>query len=524
MNKKMLSGSFWLSFGSIFSKALGVVYLIPWLSMMGSEHNINTAQALFNSTYNIYAIFLSLGMAGFPSAIARRIAIYNSKNEFLNSKKIFKAGLLLMGLSGIIFAILLYLLAPLFAKNSPVVSQENSIIAIRSMAPAIVLLPSMSIVRGWFQGNQDLKPFGISQLWEQLFRIIFILLSTYILIYKLNLNYVVAVYFSVFAAFIGTIASYLYLIFHFKNKIPEYRQLEKHSEEATLENVNKMFLMIGYEAIPFVVVGAGINLCQIIDQLFFKQIMQGTLNFTAEYTQNIYTAFSANPSKITAVIISLATAVAESSLPLLAAKNAAHDQYATQDLLLQNFKYLLFILLPLATVLGVLSPQINGLFFFFSQKGANFLFLNIWQSVFMSIAINGLTLLQSLHYSRKAMIYLIIGLFTKLILQFPLVYFFQGTGAIIATTLAFLIVCALAYGKIKEQFSIRLNGLFPIISLNFIYFEVIMLFAIFIPQIYAPDTKLTALLYSCLVGGIMLILYLLVAKKVGLIKQIFSEH
>ncbi|WP_289978899.1 hypothetical protein [Lactobacillus sp. UCMA15818] len=82
MNKKLLAGSFWLSFGSVFSRALGVLYLIPWLAMMGSKENINAAQALFNSTYNIYAIFLSLGMAGFPSAIARKVAMYNGKDEF----------------------------------------------------------------------------------------------------------------------------------------------------------------------------------------------------------------------------------------------------------------------------------------------------------------------------------------------------------------------------------------------------------------------------------------------------------
>ncbi|MDR4288246.1 polysaccharide biosynthesis protein, partial [Bacillus thuringiensis] len=61
MNKKILSGSFWLSFGSIVSRILGVVYLIPWLIMLGSYHNQLNAQALFNSSYTPYALFLSIG-------------------------------------------------------------------------------------------------------------------------------------------------------------------------------------------------------------------------------------------------------------------------------------------------------------------------------------------------------------------------------------------------------------------------------------------------------------------------------
>lgn len=62
--------------------------------------------------------------------------------------------------------------------------------------------------------------------------------------------------------------------------------------------------MIAYESIPFVIVGSGITLSQLIDQLFFKQVMEGVQHFSAEYTQYIYTLFSANPTKITTVVVS----------------------------------------------------------------------------------------------------------------------------------------------------------------------------------------------------------------------------
>ncbi|KRL99009.1 polysaccharide biosynthesis protein [Liquorilactobacillus satsumensis] len=524
MNKKILSGSFWLSFGSTFSKALGVIYLIPWLSMMGSEHNINAAQALFNSTYNIYAIFLSLGMAGFPSAIARRVAMYNGNQEFENSKKIFRLGLILMGFSGFIFAISLYASAPFFARNSPVVSQQASITAIRSMTPAIAILPSMSVLRGWFQGNQDLKPFGISQLWEQLLRVIFILSSTYILIYKFQVGYVVAVYFSVFAAFIGALASYTYLIWHFHKMLPNYRELQRNSKKANLHNLKKILLLIAYESIPFVVVGAGINLCQTIDQLFFKQILQNLLNFSAEYTQNMYTAFSANPAKITALVIALATAVAESSLPLLAAKNSINDKKGVQKLLSENLNYLFFILLPITIVLSTLSPEINGLFYFFSNQGAAFLFFNIWQSVFMAIAINGLTLLQALHYSKKAMTYLLSGLLVKIILQFPLVYWLQGMGAIIATAVAFLMICLLTYHKLGKQFIIHFSALFSICLFNLAFFFGVVFIKLGSMHFYIPDTKLTAFLYACGFSCLTLLAYLFFSKKIGLTEKVFKTN
>ncbi|MFT9096933.1 putative polysaccharide biosynthesis protein [Liquorilactobacillus sp.] len=522
MNKKLLAGSFWLSFGSVFSRALGVLYLIPWLAMMGSKENINAAQALFNSTYNIYAIFLSLGMAGFPSAIARKVAMYNGKDEFTNSQKIFKLGLGLMCISGVVCALILYIAAPIFAKNSPVVSQRDSVIAIRSMIPAIAILPAMSVIRGWFQGNQDLKPFGISQLWEQIFRVIFILASSYVLIYIFHTSYVMAVYASVFAAFAGALASYIYLIAHYKAKLPEYRMKLRNSKTSTVTNVRKIFIAIAYESIPFVVVGAGINLCQIIDQLFFKQIMQGALGLSAEYTQQVYTAFSANPSKLTSVIIALAAAIAGSSLPLLATVNAGGQKKDVRRYLTDNINYLIFIVFPVSTIFSALSFEANGIFFFFSKAGAEFLAYNIWQSLIMAVAVNGLTVLQALRYSKKAMSYLVIGLIIKLGLQFPLVFILQGMGAIMATNIAFVVICILVYRKIRIEFTVNFREFIPNILLNVIFLVVTIMAQIFISGIYTPQTKIMALLYSAIFGVGAGLIYFVISKKFGFWNKIFS--
>lgn len=519
----MLSGSFWLSFGSIFSRALGVIYLIPWLYMIGSAHNITTAQALNNSSYTIYAIFLSLGTAGFPSGIARRVAMYNGQQKFKNGQKLFKTGFWLMVISGLFFAVLLYLFAPLFAKNTPVVSPHNSTIAIRTLVPAVAILPSMSIFSGWFQGNQDLRPFGISQLWEQLLRVVFILVSTYLLIYQLHISYVVAVYFSVFAAFVGALASYFYLIYHYQRQLPLYRLAQRKSLPVDLYGIKHTLFMIAYESIPFVIVGAGITLCQIVDQLFFKQIMQGFLNKSSAYTQYIYTIFSADPSKITAVIIALATALAETSLPLIAGKNAIHDRKGVKKLVDQNLTYLLFVLLPAATMLGVLSPEINGIFFTYDTRGAVFLYVNIWQSVIMAIAINGLTLLQSLHYSRKAMIYLLIGLVTKIVCQFPLVYYFQGMGAILATVIAFGSVSLLSYYKIHEHLSFSLRRLFPTLIVNVVYFILVTLITLLARQIYVPAGKLSGFIFCGIIGIVALMVYIFLTNKTGIAQRIFGK-
>ena len=74
MKKNLLSGTFWLSSANLLCKILGIVYLIPWLMMMGSQDAGQQAQALYNVAYLPYALFLTLGTAGFPSGIAKKIA------------------------------------------------------------------------------------------------------------------------------------------------------------------------------------------------------------------------------------------------------------------------------------------------------------------------------------------------------------------------------------------------------------------------------------------------------------------
>lgn len=396
-----MSGSFWLSFGSIFSRVLGVIYLIPWLAMMGSAAHQNAAQALFNTSYTPYALFISLGTAGFPSAIARRVAYYNGENKFLNSKRLAKVGFGLMLVSGVVCGILLYILAPLLSANSPVVSPQISTTAIRFLVPAIVILPSMSAVRGWFQGNQDLKPYGVSQLWEQFIRVVFMLAATYVVIFIFHKSFIHAVYLSVMAALVGALASYLYLALYYKKQNADYIERAKQSKPYDLQGLGRTFKMIAYESIPFVVVGSGISLTQLVDQLVFKQVMENVLHKTALYTQNIFTMFSANPTKITTVVVSLALAVAETTLPILASSRAAGKK-DIGDLVLQNLNMLIFTLVPIVTILSALSFEINGVFFPFSFLGGKYLFWNIIQSLILGLAINSLTLLQALHYSKKS--------------------------------------------------------------------------------------------------------------------------
>lgn len=525
MNKKILSGSFWLSFGSIVSRILGVVYLIPWLIMLGSYHNQLNAQALFNSSYTPYALFLSIGTAGLPSVIAREVSQLNSQNRYKDSLYITKLGFAIMLVMGIACGILLYVTAPMIAKNSPVDSVASATISIRVLVPAVVILPSMSMVRGWFQGNNDMKPYGISQLWEQFARILFILLATLLIIEVFHHDYVTAVYFSVFGACVGAIASYLYLFAYMRKQWGHYRELIENSEPRALNNVSRSLLNLWYASIPFVLLGSFITVTQLVDQLLFKQILISFSHMSKSYVSYLYTIFSANPSKITTVIISLATAVSETSLPLLAGlKYKANDsQESIRQLLLENYRLLLFVLLPVVALGAFAASPIYTVLFSHDSLGAYYLVENIVQSLFAGLVMNSLTLLLALNMNKLAVIYMVEGVLVKIILQVPMTMFMNADGAILSTDISFLLVIWLSYHKLNKTYGVNMGSLLPIIVSNEIYIILLFVYQILFGYRFNDLGRVGSFGYLAIFGLVFLGIYVLLANWMKTSETIFGK-
>src|SRR5699024_9011217 len=125
-------------------------------------HIANEANSLFNIGYSYYAIFLSITIAGVPESIAKQMAYYNARGYYKTAKRLFKAGLALMAITGLVGGVLLWTFAPILAQSTPARDFDSVVLVIRSLVPALVVLPTISVIRGYFQGHQDMKPSAIS--------------------------------------------------------------------------------------------------------------------------------------------------------------------------------------------------------------------------------------------------------------------------------------------------------------------------------------------------------------------------
>jgi O-antigen/teichoic acid export membrane protein len=205
MSSKLLRGTFILTLGTMISKVLGLFYVIPFDAIVGKE-----GTTLYQYSYVPYTIFISLATAGIPLAISKFISKYNALEEYAVGRKLFKSGLIVMMATGVVSFLLLYFSAPILGDmiikdKDQVTKVEDVITVIRAVSFALIVVPFMSLIRGYFQGHQSMGPTAVSQVVEQIARIAFLLVGAFIVLNVMDGEVVTAVSISTFAAFVGAV-------------------------------------------------------------------------------------------------------------------------------------------------------------------------------------------------------------------------------------------------------------------------------------------------------------------------------
>lgn len=457
---KMVSGSAWMTGGSILSRLLGALYIIPWMAWMGTQDVATSANALYMVGYTPYALFLYIATAGVPSAIAKQVSYYNALGEYQVSRDIYKKGLQLMAVTGIVSAAVMYLIAPFIAANSPTASVSDGTQVIRSLSWALLIIPCMSVTRGFIQGHNTMAPSAISQFIEQLGRVIFMLAAVYIIRIVMNGEVVDAVSASTFGAFIGALFSILYLLYIIWRKKPELDFHVANSKNKIQVSTNDILKSIIKTAIPFTIIASGITLFQLIDQFTFAPIMNRVGEMTAKQIENNYAVAAGNANKLIMIVISLASSMAITSVPLIAELLAKDKMKDVRNQLSDSIQLFFFIMLPAAIGMAVVSKPLYTVFYGYSAFGTNILQLSSYMSIFLGLFVLLGSTLQAANQTKPALTAMVIGLVVKLVTQFPLLYLFHTYGMLVSNIVGFGVTIYLMLRTIYKMTHLDFNRLF----------------------------------------------------------------
>lgn len=518
---KMLKGSAWMTFGSIISRVLGVIYIIPWYAWMGAYGNI--ANALTAKSYNIYSLFLIVSTAGIPGAVAKQIAKYNALDEYRVGQKLFKHGLALMALFGVLCAMIMYFAAPILAAED-----LRQVPVLRSLAFAVIVIPVMSIFRGYFQGYSNMMPSAMSQFVEQLARVIWILLTAYVIMRVQHGNYLAAVTQSNLAAFVGAIFGILLLCVFYLRQKRQVDQWIADSQGNLQVSTGSLFLEIIQQSIPFIIIDSGITLYQLIDQYTFHPLIASFVHVSYDQIESWYALFGLNANKLIMVTVSIATAMAVTAIPLL---SGAHAQKNWQDIAYQlenTLQLFFFVMIPASFGMAAISRPIYTVFYGPDPLGTAILV----QSAITAITLGFFTVLlamqQGLSENGLAIKYLLTGLVIKLVLQYPMILLFNVFGPLTATNVAMLLTIGMSLKHLHVKYRFNQQRLVHRI-LGMIGFSVVMLVSVMLAVhlfglVLSPDRRLPALInvvISTLLGaGIYIVLVL----KSGLAEKVLGSR
>ena len=381
----------------------------------------------------------------------------------------------------------------------------------QSLSWAVLIFPSMSVIRGFFQGHNNLKPYAISQIAEQVIRVIWMLLTAYFIMKVGSGDYVEAVTQSTFAAFIGMGASLLVLVYYLWKTGLLQHIIHRPESDSQIDTKALLWDTIR-EAIPFIVTGSAIQLFQIIDQMTYSNVMSWFTNFTRSELLVQFSYFSANPNKITMILIAVATSIGGVGIPLLTENYVKGDFRAAGKLVQDNLTMLVAFLLPATIGAVAIAEPLYTVFYGKPDSLALGLFiLAMLQTVILGLYTVLSPMIQALFQNRKAILYFGYGVLVKLILQVPFIYLFKAYGPLLSTTIGLMIPIVLMYKEIHQVTHFNRKTVFKrsllTAILTLIMLLVVLIAGFILGLVIKPNGRVTSMIYVALIGGVGIVVY-----------------
>lgn len=524
-----IQGAFIATLGIVISKILGIIYVIPFYAIIGDQGG-----ALYGYAYNIYSIFLGISQAGLPLAMSKLISEYNTLGYYETKEKIYKVGKTFLNILGVICFLILFIFAPQIADliiggvtdgNSP----EDIIFVIRIISTAILVVPILSVSRGYLQGHKFITPTPVSQIIEQIVRVLIIVIGSYLMLRVFNFPLRTAVGCAVFAATVGAICSYLYIYVKIK-KNKEQFNVKSIKKEPNLSTKKILKMLIIY-AIPFVMIDLFRSIYNSVDVITLVKSLVNNFGYHTKDAETVMSVISTWGLKLNMIIISVVSGIMTSLIPNLTSSFVSGDMKDVNKKINQTLQIILCISLPMTIGLSFITTPVWNVFYGMSTYGEITYRYLVFVAFATTLFTATTTTMQLLKEYKMVFFTLIVGLLIKSTLNIPLMYLFNNLGiypfygAITATILGFVTSAIISTIHIKRKFNINYKA--TISEAKNIIIAVTLMLAVMFATTYIIPLKLEGRLLSfviaviyALIGGTV---YLIYTYKTKTLENVFGK-
>lgn len=513
---EFIEGALIATIAIILSKILGVLYVIPFYNIIGENGG-----SLYGYAYNIYNFFLIISSAGIPLAISKITSEYNTLGKMKEKTYMFKYSQKIIRIFSIVSFCICFFGANLIA-NTIVgdLTGGNTVsdvaFVIRCVSFAILVVPLLSIFRGYLQGHHYIAAPSIGQVIEQFVRVLVIIFGSYLALKVFHLSTAQAVGIAVFGACAGALVSYLYLLIK-TNKVK--KDLFVPYEEVSKDEKKTIFKkLIGY-CIPFIVINVANSIYNTVDMIL---VIKGLnwIGYPAQDIETISSVFTTWGSKLVSVVTAIATGLVISLIPTIVESYTKKDMKEVNSQFNKTLQVLLYVILPLSIFLSIFSKQVWTIFYGESFYGPLIFKYTILLAILDSAYIMICSALQGLSKTKLIYISCGTGLITKTILDIPLIFLFNKLGiypfygAILATTIGYILSLIIPLYTLHHKYNFSYKETVKSIPKLILTIAILIAICLIIkPLIFNHVTgKFYMLLALGFIGLICLILYYLMNK------------
>lgn len=512
----------------VLIKIIGMLYVIPFYAIVGQK-----GSALYGYGYNIYLIFLGISSAGIPTAMSKITNEYQTLGYFEAKKRAFQIGLKIISLVSVIIFFLLFIFAkPIASLILGNLQGGNTIddvaFIVRCVSPAILVIPFLSVSKGFLQGHKFISTSSTSQLIEQVVRVFIILVGSYLCIKIIKTSTTFAVGIAILGAFFAGIVAYLYILGKIKRNKKQLN-LEKINKKDKITN-KEILKKIATYAIPFIIISVAANIYNFIDMILILRTLTH-LGYNASSVEFITSSITTWSCKLSMIVVAVANGLVVSLIPNIVSAFTLKKWNDVNSKLNQALQIILMVSIPLVLGLSFLAKPVWQVFYGNNPYGPIILSVSIINALFTNLYMVTSSTLQGLNKFKLVYKTTLSGFILNALLDVPLMLLFHKIGlyafhgALVATAIGYITSTYIGLHTLKKENNLNYKSTFKTL-LKILVPTISMLVILYILKIFLPFenlNKVKSILYITiytLVGGIV---YIAISFKLKLFNTVFGS-
>ncbi len=351
-----MQGVITLIFSQVLIKILGLVYTLYLTNRQGFGDRGNGIVA---AGYQIYAMLLTISSIGVPNAISKLVSERVAIGDHKGAHRIFKIAFATFSVIGLVGSLLLFLGARVISVYwLQIPDAEMTLVA---LSPAIFFVAIASVMRGYFNGRQNIKATARSQTIEQIFKtaLTIILVEIVAIISNTSTQWMAGG--ATLATTLATMAGFGYLYLYYETRKKEIALEIKSTVNYKYERVRTIVKKILLVSIPIALTAIMSSLNKNIDSF---TVVRSLKNFMPEdMAVSQYGILGGKVDTLTSLPLSINVAFSTALVPAISAAKAKKDKETITKK--TSFSLLISMLIGLPCTVGMCifaGPILNLLF------------------------------------------------------------------------------------------------------------------------------------------------------------------